>query len=634
MNEFLLYIAKSTICLSVLFGLYYFLLRKETFFTLNRRILIFTVLFAAFTPLLYTPECLKSTINLSIIPDEPSLVISKIIENASVDESIIKEENNALNNLSLNKLSTAEKTVNETHLTGKKVRSFQISYIQILAFIYFLGFIISVICSFIGIIKTLNIIRKAKKIKYKSYYLSVLATDVSSFSFGRYIILSKHDFDNNKEEILTHEEAHVGLRHSLDLLLVECFKSIYWFNPVIYKGVDARQYQLLIIKKSVGYEQFALANSFHHCQIKKRIIMINKKESKRIWKWKAAAFLPVACVLLMSFSNKLEKTEIKKTLDIKELSVKKNKVKHWTEADFKRVDLTSLSRLKRYKIIYCSVDDKTEFMAFSSLSDKAFPKSRLAELIEKSLDYELVTEKSKRLFKEKTIEGEKQIVSNAVVLISRDKKANIKEYNEVLDIVGNTILKLRNKYSLKRYKKSYSSLSVSNKGYIDQLIPMEVFTQDSLEIERFNEKAKNNISKPIIGLRVMLNKNSFLWINGKVTSLDDKYVEDMFIKYRDYSKADRHTKQFFKPEIINGKKVMISRAFIRIIFAPSAEKSLKTLLARLHIAYDKVRDSYANRVYGKIFSELNDKQQNSLGSVMFPMMVEDNSGKLYSSKKN
>ncbi|MGB5988916.1 MAG: M56 family metallopeptidase [Marinifilaceae bacterium] len=515
MSEYLLYIAKSTICLSVLFGLYYFLLRKETFFTLNRRILIFTVLFAVFTPLFYTPECLKSTINLSIIPDEPSLVVSELIENASVDESIIKEENNALNNLSLNKLGTAEKTVNETHLTGKKVRSFQISYIQILTFIYFLGFIISVICSFIGIIKTLNIIRKAKKIKYKSYYLSVLATDVSSFSFGRYIILSKHDFDNNKEEILTHEEAHVGLRHSLDLLFVECFKSIYWFNPVIYmviknlkeiheyqadqftlnKGVDARQYQLLIIKKSVGYEQFALANSFHHCQIKKRIVMINKKESKRIWKWKAAAFLPVACVLLMSFSNKLEKTEIKKTLDIKELTVKKNKVNHWTEADFMDASINKKAYLETPYTVSVLVDqDYGIIVQRDEWRKKRITKSQTVYHTEKYDDdffidnlenYERVIKKAvifknspypiRKQFKQIVVNGKKEMVSNYKIVISRGEYVSDSEYQKAFDLVGRTIESVKNNFSKERYSREYRELVRDEKNTIDKLVPIKVF---------------------------------------------------------------------------------------------------------------------------------------------------------------
>jgi TonB family protein len=105
---------------------------------------------------------------------------------------------------------------------------------------------------------------------------------------------------------------------------------LHWFNPVIYwlirdmkeihefqaddytltKGIDATKYQLLIIQKGVGPQRFALANSFNHCQIKKRIAMINKQKTNKAWSWKVATFLPLLALLLMAFGRKGESSPL------------------------------------------------------------------------------------------------------------------------------------------------------------------------------------------------------------------------------------------------------------------------------------------------------------------------------------
>ena len=108
-----------------------------------------------------------------------------------------------------------------------------------------------------------------------------------------------------------------------DLTLLTVAQIVFWFNPVIYlikrdlreiheyqaddyalkRGVDARKYQMLIIRKSVGLQHFALATNFNntYCQTKKRIAMMNTmRKNGRIY-WKSLVYLPVAALALMSF---------------------------------------------------------------------------------------------------------------------------------------------------------------------------------------------------------------------------------------------------------------------------------------------------------------------------------------------
>ena len=169
--------------------------------------------------------------------------------------------------------------------------------------------------------------RRAKILTMDGYRLLIVNKEISAFSFGRWVFISQHDYENHHNEILAHEREHIRLNHFYDLIFLEAVKIFYWFNPFIYclirdmkdihefqaddqtltKGIDATQYQLIIIRKSVGHQKFALANSFNHCQTKNRIVMMNKQKTGKAWRWKVATFLPVLAFLLLTFCKPGEK---------------------------------------------------------------------------------------------------------------------------------------------------------------------------------------------------------------------------------------------------------------------------------------------------------------------------------------
>ena len=125
--------------------------------------------------------------------------------------------------------------------------------------------------------------------------------NVAPISWCRNIVISERDLRENGAAILAHERAHVRLHHSLDLLLVDLAGAVQWFNPamwllrrdlraiheyeadaaVIASGVDARSYQLLLIRKAVGGRWYSIANSFNHSKLKNRITMMLREKSSR-----------------------------------------------------------------------------------------------------------------------------------------------------------------------------------------------------------------------------------------------------------------------------------------------------------------------------------------------------------------
>ena len=136
------------------------------------------------------------------------------------------------------------------------------------------------------------------------------------FSWMKWIVLSREDLAS--PAILSHEKAHVALRHSQDLLFIDLVTVIQWFNPVIWllrqdlralheyeadakvleEGADAREYQYLLVRKAVAGEHFSVANSFSHSTLKGRITMMCKRPSRRAGVWKTLFILPLVALTL------------------------------------------------------------------------------------------------------------------------------------------------------------------------------------------------------------------------------------------------------------------------------------------------------------------------------------------------
>ncbi|MCR4603384.1 MAG: M56 family metallopeptidase [Prevotella sp.] len=153
--------------------------------------------------------------------------------------------------------------------------------------------------------------------------LHVLSDEVSPFSYFRHIVISEKDMVSASREILTHERAHIRLLHSYDLLFVGVVLVFQWWNPaawllcrelkqvheyeadeaVLQRGVDARQYQLLLIRKSVGDQLFSMANNLNYQSLKKRIRMMTTKRSSRWQQLRALAIVPVAALAVVAFAR-------------------------------------------------------------------------------------------------------------------------------------------------------------------------------------------------------------------------------------------------------------------------------------------------------------------------------------------
>jgi beta-lactamase regulating signal transducer with metallopeptidase domain len=279
-------------------------MQKESFFNLSRMTLLFIVLASAIIPFISLPQPIYPVLPIKVAP---------IFHNNTILEEPVQT----------NKIPLA---INSPEPASGHFQPIVISTKTILLTVYLGGVFISILLLVIRISAVLQLFKKSRKTDLNGIQLMIVNDDIPAFSFKRHILISKQDYETNSDAILTHELSHIKQGHFYDLMLLELVKIVYWFNPLVYSmdndlkeihefqadehtlnsGIDATEYQLLIIQKCVGHQHFALANSFNHCQIKNRITMINKSKTNKPWCWKVATFLPLLALLLMAFGKRGE----------------------------------------------------------------------------------------------------------------------------------------------------------------------------------------------------------------------------------------------------------------------------------------------------------------------------------------
>lgn len=148
--------------------------------------------------------------------------------------------------------------------------------------------------------------------------LVIHSRNISPFTWGRWIVISRADLSDNAEILLTHENAHRIAVHWLDLLAGRVVACIDWYWPtawllvrdlaavheyeadqsVLRRGSDAAAYQMLLIRKSSGGLFSNIANPFNYSSLKNRITMMQKKQSSARSRMRCLAMLPAAALVI------------------------------------------------------------------------------------------------------------------------------------------------------------------------------------------------------------------------------------------------------------------------------------------------------------------------------------------------
>jgi len=291
--EFYVYLWKSTAVLSLFFLVDFFLLKKETLFNQTRYFLLAGVICALVFPLI---EFTQVT----------------YIERASTPFNF--------------------GDIPITNYNSEEPEPF--NWWQLLFYVYMAGVMVMFVRFSVQIIGLMKILNKPKYKDTDGFYHIELHEKISPFSFFKYIAYYLKSY--NREEldfIIQHEKIHGRQYHSIDVLLNQFLLIAFWFNPLAWKyqkrilenlefiadhevanesNLQQKNYELTLLKVSTNYEAPSLANQFYQSLIKKRIVMLNKKPSKKSLFFKSLIILPLLGFFLWSF-NVNEEVEYKAT---------------------------------------------------------------------------------------------------------------------------------------------------------------------------------------------------------------------------------------------------------------------------------------------------------------------------------
>ena len=288
MGLFFIYILKASVCLALFYLFYKVLLSKETFHRFNRLALLGILVLSCLLPAVKIAISEPTALNQTVSDLESLLMLAELRAGTEAAETVSR-----------------------------------FGWQEAMVSIYLIG-AFCCIKSLIGIGRICTVIRRNRKERLADGSILVrYPGKIAPFSWMHYIVMPDTDLQEDNRAIVAHEQAHIRLRHSWDLLLAQACIVVQWFNPaawlvkqelqniheyeadeaVLASGVNAKEYQLLLIKKAVGSRLYSLANSLNHSSLKKRITMMMRKKSNPWARAKYLYVLPLAAVAVAAFAR-------------------------------------------------------------------------------------------------------------------------------------------------------------------------------------------------------------------------------------------------------------------------------------------------------------------------------------------
>lgn len=300
MDALLIYLLKSSGLLAMFYIAYVLFMQKETFFTSNRWFLVSGLVTSAFLPLFFITKII-------FVEPKPVATIHPINTNL--------------------KSSIQAITPIET-----------IDWIQIGWIVYSIIGLLLVFRILTHLFSLFYFLNKKQVVVNKPFALVDVNEEINPFSFFKYIVYNSNKYSETElNTILNHEKIHSLEKHSIDVLLAKLFCAVFWFNPFVWlykkailqnlefiadqKAIqnieDKKVYQLTLLKVVTDQHCFPITNNFYQSLIKKRIVMLNKNQSKKVNSWKYFLIIPalVGFVFLFQIKVQAQEKENKSTVE-------------------------------------------------------------------------------------------------------------------------------------------------------------------------------------------------------------------------------------------------------------------------------------------------------------------------------
>ncbi len=284
MPELILILFKINLVLLLFAAAYYVVLRRLTFYTVNRAFLVLGIIFSTIYPFINLTEFFnrQEQINPNVVALVPNIDVNSLIRNPAI-----------------------------------------IDYWQIVVLLFYVGVAFMAVRLIAQFISLYRVHQRSTPGTFRNLNVRILDGEVSPFSFWQtvYVNPAIHSV-NELDTILAHEQVHVKEWHTLDIILAEISVVLYWFNPgvwlmkraikeniefitdarIVKRGVDKKAYQYSLLGVGNLQSTVALVNHFNLSDLKKRIKMMNSKRSSPRKLVIYALILPVLLVTTLAFT--------------------------------------------------------------------------------------------------------------------------------------------------------------------------------------------------------------------------------------------------------------------------------------------------------------------------------------------
>ncbi|MDR2970698.1 MAG: TonB family protein [Bacteroidales bacterium] len=283
----------ATISSIVFYAIYYFFLRKESFHQFNRFYLLFAMLLSMVIPFIRIPVIGASQTGSNIM---------EVVTYIQLPEFTVYAQNSSHWNIA-----------------------------NLFLGIYLAGVLFFTLLFIIKIIKISLLIIKSKGKRVGKYIFVEYDENIAPFSFFNYIFINSEAYNQeDREQIVLHEQIHVRQRHSWDLVFMEIVGILLWFNPILlmYKrslqviheymadhrvlqqGIETGAYLNLLLRQLTLPNEWMLGHHFNYLLTKNRFKMLKNHHYSR-WALAKIGFVApfIALLLMLNCNNKPQETK-------------------------------------------------------------------------------------------------------------------------------------------------------------------------------------------------------------------------------------------------------------------------------------------------------------------------------------
>ena len=286
------YILRVAIMMMALYIIYFTLLRKMKSFLFNRIYLSGAMLISFIIPIFTFP------INI-VTPTEIATFLPPIPQIGTIQSDL--------------PVQTTQRLLSEINWTGAAL------------LIFFIGCVASSIRIIAGHLRIRKIVRSSSSQSLLGYSVQVTDENLPPFTYFRKSIIPSNILDSRHlQTILCHEHIHARELHCIDLYLAEILCILQWFNPAAWSfrkairdnlefltdnltvhQISRQEYQLGMVALASRSAFSTLPSISNQSQLKKRIVMLNRRELTKFPWGKLFIITPIIAVLTIVSCGKM-----------------------------------------------------------------------------------------------------------------------------------------------------------------------------------------------------------------------------------------------------------------------------------------------------------------------------------------